>query len=134
MKPVMQSEFGNGKGNCLSAAIASILELPLEQVPNFALYGGQFWQKFYQWLTAQNLGMCCAAHRPAGYHLYRVISPRGDFHHELVGHNGKPVHDPYPGGNCEGEFVMSNVLYPLDFAKPILQHLVDWEEVDLDAN
>jgi len=129
VKRVEQTEFGEGRGNCLSAAIASILELSIDQVPNFALYGGQFWQKFYQWLGAQNLGMCRAAHHPAGYHLITVVSPRGNFHHTMVGHNGNPVHDPYPGGNCAGEFVGSDVIYPLDFSQPILQHLEDWEEI-----
>ena len=34
MKPVMQTQF-NLQGNCLSACIASLLELTIEEVPNF---------------------------------------------------------------------------------------------------
>jgi len=35
MKPVDQTAFGPSKGNCLSASIASLLELPIEDVPLF---------------------------------------------------------------------------------------------------
>ena len=37
MKPVDQTLFGEGRGNCLPACIASVLELPLEAVPHFVL-------------------------------------------------------------------------------------------------
>lgn len=36
MKPVDQIVFEDGKGDCLRACVASILELPIEAVPNFA--------------------------------------------------------------------------------------------------
>lgn len=35
MKPVFQKVVDAGKGDCWAACIASILELPLEEVPNF---------------------------------------------------------------------------------------------------
>jgi len=36
MKPVAQTLFGPTEGNCYTACIASILEWPIEDVPNFA--------------------------------------------------------------------------------------------------
>lgn len=36
MKPVDQIVFEDGKGDCLRACVAAILELPVEEVPNFA--------------------------------------------------------------------------------------------------
>lgn len=35
MTPVMQIDFGDGTGDCFAACLASILDLPLEAVPNF---------------------------------------------------------------------------------------------------
>ena len=35
MKPVDQTIFEDGRGNCLAACVASILELSIEEVPNF---------------------------------------------------------------------------------------------------
>lgn len=35
MKPVYQTLFGSFEGNCFPACIASILEIPLEEVPHF---------------------------------------------------------------------------------------------------
>jgi len=35
MKPVDQTRFGYGEGNCLMAAVCSILEIPLEEPENF---------------------------------------------------------------------------------------------------
>jgi len=35
MIPIYQTIIDPGKGNCMQAAVASLLELPLEQVPNF---------------------------------------------------------------------------------------------------
>ena len=35
MRPVFQEIIDSGKGDCFSACLASLLELPLEQVPKF---------------------------------------------------------------------------------------------------
>jgi len=39
MKPVMQSICDKGKGDCLRACVASLLELEIEQVPHFIRFG-----------------------------------------------------------------------------------------------
>ena len=61
MIPVMQTEFGIFEGNCWSACIASILELPIEAVPNFcsmSKHGDNFWLKrTFQWLSERKIGM-----------------------------------------------------------------------------
>lgn len=120
MKPVYQTEFGAGRGNCLSACLASLLEWELEAIPNFSDYGGRFWPEFWQWMKERNLGMIGISNVPSGYHLIRVKSSRFEgSHHSLVGLNGKPIHDPYPGGNCEGELVWYDLVYLLDPTKPI---------------
>lgn len=42
MKPVNQTQFKPPDGDCLSACIASILELPLNKVPNYIAYDNWF--------------------------------------------------------------------------------------------
>lgn len=37
MTPVLQDNLEDHRGNCLAACVASVLDIPLEQVPNFRL-------------------------------------------------------------------------------------------------
>jgi hypothetical protein len=120
VKPIYQTEFGEGKGNCFQAALASLLEVELDDIPNFAKYNptGQFWPKFWEWMQENKLGILTTQVKPNGYSLMRVKSPRLSSHHEMVAFNGDPVHDPYPGGNCEHNgLVHYDVIYPLDLGK-----------------
>ena len=116
MKPIMQTIFKPPLGNCLQATIASVFELSLNDVPNFAEYfnfddpDDRKWDdKFQEWLASkgcysldldatQGLDVIW---KPRGYHLIGGPSPRGDYDHAIVGHNGEAVHDPFPDGNCE---------------------------------
>jgi len=43
MKPVFQTSFGKGKGNCVTACVASILEVPIESLPEFCGGEGPEW-------------------------------------------------------------------------------------------
>lgn len=123
MKLIYQTLFEKGQGNCLSAALASILEWELEDIPNFSLYKSWFYPELTKWLTSCNLGMIGLPNFPYNaYHLIKVKSPRieGSFH-ELVGFSGKRIHDPHPQGNCEGELFQYDVLFPLNPSKPIIK-------------
>jgi hypothetical protein len=42
MKPVDQIVFEDNKGDCFRACVASILELPLEEVPNFTEWSDMY--------------------------------------------------------------------------------------------
>lgn len=55
---VFQTKYGKGLGNCLQAAFASILDLPLESVPDFADYGpGMLWfDPAVEWLRSVGYG------------------------------------------------------------------------------
>lgn len=64
MKPVFQTVLDRQKGNCLSAAIASILEIDISEVPNFEVLNGDFISRVNEWL------------RPRGYAWFRTIQPR----------------------------------------------------------
>jgi len=112
MNPVLQTIFTPPHGNCLQACIASILELPLEEVPNFMQFPDQWLPRYEHFLRTHNLQPVHIRFdgktpdwEPWGYHLISVKSPRGDYDHSLVGYQGKPVHDPFPGGECVGEVI-----------------------------
>jgi len=114
MKPIKQTIFGEGKGNCLSACIASILELKIEEVPVFI--SSDWWNDLQKWLQSKGYfaidieaknkeGYCNFYEVPKG--LYVILtgdSPRGDFLHCVVGiidyDNNKMIanyiHDPHP--------------------------------------
>jgi predicted subunit of tRNA(5-methylaminomethyl-2-thiouridylate) methyltransferase len=58
MKPVKQTIFGLG-GNCFAASIASILELPVEEVPNFmAIETADYWTPMREWLRQRGKSEC----------------------------------------------------------------------------
>lgn len=104
MKPVTQTKFGGEEGNCFAACVASVLELSIDDVPNFCgLYGPEWFIKFDEWLRSQGYGALML--NPDGgaplhncYYLIGGNGPRG-FAHEVVGLNGKMVHDPHPSGD-----------------------------------
>lgn len=139
MIPVHQTVFGNGKGNCFAAVIASILELPLEEVPNFCGdYGDAWWEKTQEWLVLRGLyGIEFTLHPEqiqSGFVLpfpseARFIatgkSPRGEFHHCVVAkleqERFQGVHDPHPSG----DFLDGPILAVMFFAtlEPAKQRL-----------
>lgn len=107
MKPVHQTIFKPPHGNCLQAAVASLMELELDDVPNF-MERGDDWEKCFERFALErglqvvmfDVGEIRGVWSPVGYHLITGKSPRGDYHHEVVGYRGEPVHDPHPDGNC----------------------------------
>ena len=129
MKPVYQTILSGPLANCLQASLASLLEVSLEDVPNFNTYSDSEWyQAYIIWLENRGLGIVSiantgylAAFSNVGYHLIQAQSPRGNFRHTLVGLNGIPVYDPFPGGNCVHRGIeVYEFIFPLDIAR--------WEE------
>jgi len=86
----------------MQAALASILELNLDAVPDFSQYRSWFWDKFAEFLSEQGLQHLSLEIKddwtPQGWHLTVGTSPRGDFNHVVVGKAGKMIHDPHPSG------------------------------------
>ena len=85
MMPVYQTVLEPPHGNCLQACIASLFELPLEDVPNFMAYGSGWRTKYRKFLKTFGLKSLLYSSREAqslnGYHLVIGGSPRGDFLH-----------------------------------------------------
>lgn len=56
VKPVDQTTFGHPGGNCFSACVASLLELPIEDVPYFMDEAkGKWHEQFDAWLAPRGL-------------------------------------------------------------------------------
>lgn len=111
MKPVRQTVFGNHKGNCFAACVASILELRLDEVPNFACQ--KPWEaKMNAWLHERGLHSLTCHFVPVegesevvipelrGYYIVSGTSPRATedehFLHSVVYLDGERCHDPHP--------------------------------------
>lgn len=131
MKPVFQAvryvDAEHGKcGDCFPACIASILELPLSDVPNFTQLsldreiargvplaeawksGTDWWYMLNDWLAPRGfmyMEFPNAEDWPndirsrIGFHIMIGRSPRGDFDHCVVGKAGVVVHDPSEGAS-----------------------------------
>lgn len=133
MKPVTQTIIGRGPkfgeecGNCLQAALASVLELPLEEVPHFCFDAteddadSRWFVTMNAWLR-ERFGLSVVyltignSWKPEGYHLMSGTSPRGSMH-ETVGFKGEIVHDPHPAGGGVSGDILVGIFYVSDPAK-----------------
>ena len=111
VKQQIKHDPKNGQyGDCQRAVIASLLELPLEEVPHFnGLSKGdscefhELLQEFvgkhgYIWYSTPFFsGAMAFGSDHAVYHEIAGPSPRDpNTYHAVVGRNGQIVHDPHP--------------------------------------
>lgn len=115
MKKIFQRIVHKGKGDCSRAAIASMLELPLDAVPHFNLNGNLFYYVMIKYLEAH--GYEChyvnisrkerrkdKSRYPTRKHLvngciYGVVKSRtfkNTLHAVLINSAGTVIHDPNP--------------------------------------
>ena len=137
MKPVIQTRFydpdapvDQQRGNCLTAVVASLLELDIDQVPNFVQddvdSGGA-----NNWFTSLLRFLADRGWRlhyvtpttdlPLGaYYTAAGISPRGngEIHHVVVCQDGRMVHDPHPSGDGLLTEERWWALYPIPAGEP----------------
>lgn len=105
MRPVCQAETALGRGDCLRACVASLLELGADEVPNFRLADDQ-WGAMQDWLAGR--GLTAIRVRPDGLYprlnahcIVTGDSPRNStVLHAVVGKIEDDtihvVHDPHP--------------------------------------
>jgi hypothetical protein len=96
MIPIDQTIYGP-EGNCFQACIASILEVPLDDVPE--CLGGRYDQRLLDWLHSKGLGLVLkptAGGWLTGYCILTAKSPRTEGNHAVVIKDGEVVHDPHP--------------------------------------
>jgi hypothetical protein len=95
-------EEGITRGNCWQTAIASVLDLPLDDVPHFVDIderGGENWWYFtcnWLWYRGYEIQRLSRHIYTNEYYFVSGKSPRGDFYHVVIYQNGKMVHDPHP--------------------------------------
>lgn len=141
IKPVHQTLFGTNNGpndnigNCFPACIASILHMPLKEVPHFyQLYQGNssedIWWKIVEWLQIRDISIIAWDWDGFSKNIRRIYkgsvciltgkSPRfPDNYHAVVGYiddqlNHHIIHDPHPDGTgFIGEPTMVEFLFNL---------------------
>ena len=125
MKPVMQTDFSITTGNCFAACVASILELDIDEVPNFCgLYDAESWEAFFdEWLCERGLYSV-----PVSFENDDV--PEWDFYwivggymegsrikHSVVWRDDALAHDPIPHGKGLAGKLQGYVLLPIDLGQ-----------------
>ena len=99
MRPVDQTRYTLHDGDCFTACVASILELPIAAVPAFVRWGDAWLDCFDRWLGG--LGLSATHHAgtnpPPGYSIAGGPSLRfAGRTHSCVALDGVVVHDPHP--------------------------------------
>jgi hypothetical protein len=132
VKPVYQTILSAPGGNCWHACIASILELPIDQIPDYQQAPGEsdadWYERWQRWLEPMNLVLLSWVLKPGGwapkgYAILGSQPPGCSWQHATVCLDGKPVWNPMPGygeriGNI-GEWQDWTTFGVLDPSKPI---------------
>lgn len=106
-------------GNCVQASIASILALPLDEVPSFlGLESSDFWDALDGFLLSKGyeLKMLPPCQHAKGLYLASGATTRGT-HHMVVMEGGVLKHDPHPSKQGLVSIDHGWFLLPLDPAK-----------------
>lgn len=117
MTPITQTELydparPDHRGNCWQTVLASVLDLPLDEVPHFVqddhTHNGRenfewdWWKRSIDWLRDRGMKLEYAKvdETPGEYLLVSGKSPRGDgtIYHVVIYRDGVMVHDPHPDG------------------------------------
>lgn len=125
MTPQRQTIFvatnEKARGNCMSACIASILDLPLDQVIDTTsdeVRDAGFWEPIHDWLEDRGFEMHYVTHgSPMLVNQYSIgtgKSPRGNFNHAVVCKNGVMVFDPHPSDDGVVKLLSHNVILKKD--------------------
>jgi len=136
VKPVDQTTFGFPGGNCFSACVASLLELPIDEVPYFMHTdddpnGEKWFDRFEAWLRPYGFWAIFLRlagpnddWAPAGWCILGGQSPRAragredDDLHTVVAFGREVRHDPHPSRKGLVDVRDCMVLVPLDPARP----------------
>jgi len=112
MHRVVQTRTGED-GNCFAACLASILDLPLEAVPEMSTDDQA--ERANDFLAGYGLSYRRAfidGKKPDGYSTIEGISPRGGMH-ACVAHDGELLWDPHPIEDGTGQGLVEPRYYGL---------------------
>ena len=130
MIPIQQTRTGKG-GNCFQACVASLLEMPLSDVPDFCnLYPKDWFLQFGSWLKPRGMSAIMIKYDDKAdlaevlkdqYVLAGGKSAVRDIPHEVVWMNGEVMWDPAPEQKgLEGrpdDFIVITILNPAPINK-----------------
>ena len=112
MKPVYQTIFTHPGGDCVRASLASIFNLDLDNVPDFAnMPMDDWWTPLQEWCIQFDVYPIyipyhkSISRRIKGYHLIFGLT-KNKIPHAVVGHNGVEFHNP---ASKEAESDMSKI-------------------------
>lgn len=105
MRPVTQTILTVPDGDCFAACVASLLGLPLEEVPNY--HGDDWWERWQGWFGERGVAPVFLHVEPGwswpGYWIGNPRSPLGARHedrdlvqHAVVMRGRELAHDPHP--------------------------------------
>jgi hypothetical protein len=94
------------RGNCLTACVASLLDLPIEAVPNFIQVdvagGPNWWWHLHTYLKMMGVEIDGFKIRNPPINRHYIVtglsaraSEEYPIHHAVIYYNGKMVHDPF---------------------------------------
>jgi hypothetical protein len=119
LENVLSGESNPEPGNCFAACLASILELPIEDVPNFVAFKSDWWWKLNRWLYEKFdsifIQIPSAASYDAdclGYFISSGKGPRGLNHSVVCFGTDGMVWDPHPSGDGIVEEMYWGVIIP----------------------
>jgi hypothetical protein len=109
MIALYQTDFSRETGNCLQACVASMLEVSLDQVPNFAKYGECWFVRLREYLRYWGLDGLYVSY-PQEEQLQQMVpqvtaiaiipvkdAGENDYHAVITNHT-QIIHDPNPNG------------------------------------
>lgn len=125
MKPIDQIIMEKGNGDCMRAAVASILELPLVAVPHFMLNGNaaMYMSVFKAFMYAHGWkwkGNGChngilrwKPYHVDGHYIASVDSAnfKDTYHAVVIDTEGNVVHDPSPKKQWQGKSLFESENY-----------------------
>jgi len=126
MKKIDQTKFAP-EGNCQSAVLAMLLDLPLEAIPNFFEQGKtdlEWWDAYHQFLEEQGFWFVIfdgehaepRAKYTKGFYEVSGPSSRG-VEHAVVYKDGQLWHDPHPSREGLLKVRKVRIYYPKEFSR-----------------
>lgn len=102
-----KSKSKGENGNCLAASLASVLEIQIEEVPEFENMTKDTWKNaLFEWASKCGYAVRFTKNPPVGFAIGVGIHPEGEFHAVVV-LNGEFFFDP----NGSDEFYETHRYY-----------------------
>lgn len=122
MIPLTQTIFDNISGDCFKTCLACLMECPPELLPNPRGEEGEWFHEWNRFLAPYNLQLlqfpAGGDYLPTGYIIAGGKSPRGDWGHAVIYHDGQQAHDPHPARNFTEDIQDYTILMVIDPARP----------------